>query len=145
MILGWSCWCAGAATNGPDLLWKRSFMELAGGDLGADASPAVADDGTVYVATFSGLLCAVSPEGVVNWRFAAGREIHSAPCIGDDGTVYFGCRDRKFYAVSAAGRLKWTFPTDGWVDSGPALAADGTIYFGSWDGTFYALHPDGTK
>jgi len=127
----------------PQLLWKLSLLDTTG-YLGSEAAPAVANDGTVYFATFYGKFCAVSPEGGIVWQFQAGREIHSASCIGDDGTLYFGCRDWKLYALTPAGKLKWTFATKGWVDSSPALAADGTIYFGSWDGSFQAVHPDGT-
>ena len=147
-ICGMWLWCAGlaagAGTNQPSLLWKFPLVEAVGG-LGADAAPAVADDGTVYVATFFGQLCAVSATGRGLWRFQAGREIHSAPAIGDDGSIYFGCRDWKFYALTPTGRRKWTFSTGGWVDSSPALGTDGTIYFGSWDGNFYAVNPDGSE
>ena len=138
---------AGAGTNQPALLWKLSVPDLTGGggEGGAEAAPAVADDGTVYLATFFGRLCAISPAGHGIWQFQAGREIHSAPAIGDDGTIYFGCRDWRMYAVTPAGQRKWTFPTGGWVDSSPALGADGTVYFGSWDGMFYAVSPDGVK
>lgn len=126
----------------PQLLWKYPVSAKAG-YFAAEATPAVAPDGTVYVATFVGQVLAVSAEGQVRWLFSAGREIHSALAVGDDGTVYFGSRDHRFYAVTSEGKLRWTFCTGDWVDSSPALAADGTIYFGSWDGNFYALDPQG--
>ena len=135
---------AGAATNQPSLLWKLLLLEPAQ-DFTTAATPAVADDGTIYYASFYGRLHAVSAAGKKQWTFQAGREIASSPAIGEDGTVYFGSRDWKFYALSPAGRLKWTFKTGAWVDSSPAIAADGTIYFGSWDTLFYALNPDGSK
>ncbi len=110
------------------------------------SSPALAPDGTIYQATYDGLLLAISPQGGILWKFNIGREteIKSSPAIADDGTIYFGSRTRNLYAVSPAGALKWTFPTEGWVDSSPAIAADGTIYFGSWDKNVYALNPSGT-
>ena len=111
----------------------------------AVSSPAIAPDGTIYQAIYTGKLLAVTPEGQVKWTFKAGREVTSSPAIGDDGTIYFGSRDWKFYAVSPQGRLKWTFPTGAWVDSSPAIGEDGTIYFGSWDTNFYALRRDGTE
>ena len=109
----------------------------------SQSAPALAPEGTVYVATFDGTLFAVKPDGTEKWRFKAGREIKSAPAIGDDGTIYFGSRDRSFYAVTPGGKLKWSFPTGAWVDTSPALAVDGTVYFGGWDKTFYAFRPDG--
>ena len=110
----------------------------------SQSAPAIAEDGTLYQATFYGILYAVTPDGREKWRFQVGREIVSSPAIGDDGTIYFGSRDGNFYAVTPAGKLKWKFATAAWVDSSPAIAADGTIYFGGWDQTFYALQPDGT-
>ncbi len=135
---------AGAATNQPSLLWQLRLLEP-NQDFTTTATPAVADDGTIYYASFFGRLHAVSKAGKKRWTFQAGREIASSPAIGDDGTIYFGSRDWSFYAITPAGRLKWTFKTGAWVDSSPALAVDGTIYFGSWDNLFYALNPDGTK
>jgi len=108
------------------------------------SSPAIAPDGTIYQATFTGQLLAVTPDGAIKWTFNAGREIKSSPAIAADGTIYFGSRDWKFYAVTPTGKLKWTFATGAWVDSSPAIATDGTIYFGSWDSNFYALNPDGS-
>jgi outer membrane protein assembly factor BamB len=107
-------------------------------------TPAVASDGTVYEGSFDGTFFALAPDGRIQWKFKAGREIHSSPAIGTDGTIYFGVRDGKFYALTPAGKLKWTFLTGAWVDSSPAIAADGTVYFGSWDHQVYALNPDGS-
>jgi outer membrane protein assembly factor BamB len=125
----------------PTIVWKLELMHYAF----VTSSPAIAPDGTIYQATFTGKLLAVTPQGTEKWMFKAGRQVTSTPAIGDDGTVYFGSRDRKCYAVTPQGRLKWTFQTGAWVDSSPAIGADGTIYFGSWDTNFYALHPDGSR
>jgi outer membrane protein assembly factor BamB len=140
VLLCWGLPSPGFAESLGTNLWK---VRLPG--LFADASPAVAPDGTIYQATFDGTLFAVTPQGAVKWKFKAGREIKSSPAVADDGTIYFGSRDRKFYAVTPEGRLKWTFPTGAWVDSSPAIGADGTVYLGSWDNFFYALNPDGSK
>ena len=123
-------------------LWQLEFGVT---DYDAKSSPAVAPDGTIYQATFTGKLLAVTPDGKLKWTFQAGREIQSSPAIADDGTIYFGSRDRQVYAVTPEGSLKWTFATGAWVDSSPAIGADGTVYFGSWDTNFYALNPDGSK
>jgi outer membrane protein assembly factor BamB len=137
--------CSGAQTirgaeSAPTNLWTLRLPLY-----NADASPAVAPDGTIYQATFEGYLLAVTPQGGKKWTFQINSEIKSSPAIGDDGTIYFGARERKFYAVTPQGKLKWFFATGAWVDSSPAIGADGTIYFGSWDTNFYALNPNGTK
>ena len=50
----------------------------------ADASPAIAPDGTIYQATFEGYLLAVTPQGKVKWTFRINSEIKSSPAIADD-------------------------------------------------------------
>lgn len=141
-----TCSAQSKDTNQPTIttLWKLKLLDQRDYSY-AQSSPALAPDGTIYQATFSGKLMAVNPHGELKWFFQAGLEIKSSPAIADDGTIYFGSRDRKFYAVTPEGKLKWSFPTGAWVDSSPAIGVDGTIYFGSWDKNFYALNPDGTK
>jgi outer membrane protein assembly factor BamB len=140
LFLGLAAVRAQDDTNGFTLRWSVAFPGK-----GAQSSPALAPDGTVYFGTFNGTLLAFTPEGKTKWQFKlkSGMEIHASPAVGADGTIYFGARDRNFYAVSPVGKLKWKFPAAGWVDSSPAIAVDGTVYFGSWDGNFYALTPDG--
>ena len=109
----------------------------------SESSPALGNDGTIFVGTAKGDLYALETNGAVKWSFRTGREIHSSPAVALDGSVYVGSRDHDVYALTSAGRLKWRFATGAWVDSSPALAHDGTVYFGSWDKTFYAVNPDG--
>jgi outer membrane protein assembly factor BamB len=112
----------------------------------ASSSPAISPDGnTIYQATFNGTLLAISPQGSIQWKFKAAREVKSSPAIADDGTIYFGSRDRKFYALNPDGSKKWEFATGNIIVSSPAIGADGTVYFGSHDKKFYALKPDGTS
>ena len=108
------------------------------------ATPAIGNNGVVYLGTFYGLFLAISPGGKLLWSYDTHSEVKSSAAVGQDGTVYFGARNRCFYALTRDGRLKWSFTTGGWVDSSPALGADGTLYFGSLDGFFYALKPDGS-
>ncbi len=110
-----------------------------------DSSPAIGEDGTIYLGVWNGDFRAIRPDGSPKWVFRAGREIKSSPAVSADGTVYFGSRDRRLYAVGPDGKKKWDLKTGGWVDSSPAVGSDGTIYFGSWDKSFYAVKPDGSK
>jgi outer membrane protein assembly factor BamB len=130
----------GYAQSAPTNLWTFRIPPY-----NADATPAIAPDGTIYQATFEGWLFAVTPQGQKKWAFQINSEIKSSPAVADDGTIYFGARDRKFYAVTPQGKIKWFFKTGVWVDSSPAIGTDGTVYFGSWDNNFYALNPDGSK
>jgi hypothetical protein len=89
------------------------------------SSPAIASDGTVYIAGIKGdvsphanqrRLYAINPNGTTKW------------------TAYVGTR------LSTLSDLKF----DKGGECSPAIAADGTIYIGSWDYNLYAIKPDGT-
>jgi outer membrane protein assembly factor BamB len=60
------CHAQSGATN----LWT---LHLANYD--CDSSPALAQDGTIYQATFDGKLLAVTPQGEIKWVFTTGAEI----------------------------------------------------------------------
>ncbi len=105
-------------------------------------SPALAADGTVYVA--SDKLYAVSPpatgkEGVLKWSYQVPRtkmESHEwptigGPSIGADGTIYVA--GAQLCALSPVpkgsnGVLRWSFDEVSGQETPPAIAPDGTIY-----------------
>jgi outer membrane protein assembly factor BamB len=130
------------------LRWVSRFAEW-----GVAASPALASDGTIYLATGNGMLYAVDERGTEKWHFK-GTGYPRAPTVGDDGTVYFGTdmsvwgnmtdwepeRAGYMYAVNADGTLRWSWKT-GRIVSPPAVGPDGTIYWTSLDGNLYALDP----
>jgi hypothetical protein len=105
-----------------------------------NASPAVADDGTVYVGNGDGLRSVAGATGAVNWLFASAN-VSSSPAIGGDGTVFFGTDDGSFYAVYPNGTLRFKISTGGPISASPAISGDGTtVYFTSDDGNLYAIH-----
>lgn len=112
---------------------------------GFEASPAIADDGTVYIGSDDDRLYAVDRDGAEIWQFAAGGDIVSSPAIGADGTVYVGSRDGGLYAVDRNGRQKWRFPADGEIVSSPGIGLDGTLYVGCDDASVYAVEDRGTS
>jgi outer membrane protein assembly factor BamB len=125
-------------------------------DFYLEGTPAVADDGTVYVGTFAkdipenAGIYAIK-DGVILWYFETEDSTESmcTPAIGSDGTIYFGADDSKFYAISPEGKELWQYKTSGMIESSPAIGAEGTIYIGSSNvpeggASFYALNSDGT-
>jgi outer membrane protein assembly factor BamB len=107
--------------------------------------PAIADDGTIYVASHrnhpnDSTLYAINPDGTQRWAFQIEAYNMSAPVIGADGTVYFGATDNRLYALNPDGTVKWSYEADGDVAS-PAIGADGTLYVTSNDGYLYAFGP----
>jgi outer membrane protein assembly factor BamB len=111
--------------------------------------PAIAPDGTVYVAAYHGLF-AFTPACQLKWQFpfpdAGGLSQIASPAVGADGTVYVpGPGTTRYaanlYAVGPDGTLKWTFAGGDHAYSSPAIASDGTVYFGN--DQLYALTPGG--
>jgi outer membrane protein assembly factor BamB len=118
-------------------------------------SPAVAHDGTIYLATgmfvlgtgyLAGTLYAIDPDGTLKWSYYLGKTFFS-PAVGENGWIYVMDQDYKVYAFTDAGALMWTYDDFDYFfvkrDMGqrtPAIGADGTVYVGA-DG-LYALDPD---
>jgi outer membrane protein assembly factor BamB len=110
-----------------------------------DGSPAVAEDGTVYIGCWDGKLYAFRESGSLKWTYDTGNYINSSPAIGLDGTIYVGSGSGDLHAINPDGSERWLFPTVDWVDSSPAIGADGTVYVGSWDYSLYAINADGEQ
>jgi outer membrane protein assembly factor BamB len=110
------------------------------------SSPAIGDDGTIYIGSGDHYVYAINPDGTEKWTFRTGDVVSSSPAIGSDGTIYIGSCDDKIYAINPDGTEKWAFSTGGIIGyASPAIGSDGTIYIGNYDGNFYAINPDGSE
>jgi len=115
------------------------------------STPAVADDGTIYVGSDDGHLYAINPDGSLKWKSVAIGQVKSSPAIGLDGVVYVGTDNNWVYAFEkdSASPLShpvlYSFPTFGDVRSSPVIGAEGKVYVGSDDGHFYGLTPSLVK
>ncbi len=115
------------------------------------STPAVSEDGTIYITSLSNFLFALNPDGTEKWRFPmkTSTDTWSSPAIGEDGTIYVGSARSgsggKIYAIDTNGKEKWSFQAKSDVFPTPAIGEDGTIYSGSGSvGDFYAIKPDGS-
>jgi len=114
------------------------------------SSPAVATDGSVYIASGDRLF-SVNSNGTLRWSRQLDAPIPSSPAIGSDGTVYVGTYGGRLYAVASSGKVRWAFNAGNVIYSSPAIAADGTIYIGTGvnfspnSGKLIAVNIDGTK
>jgi len=133
--------------------WRWGRMDwMIGSDF--PTSPAVAPDGTIYIAargtTGGGRLYALNQDGTEKWHTSINRP-RSSPAIGSDGTIYVaGCGPDdsadKLYAFNPDGTVKWSISEAGGVWSSPAIGSDGTIYIGTLEpGGLWAFNPDGTS
>ncbi len=124
----------------PDGACKWTFNQ----ETGISASPALAQDGTIYVGAYATAtpLIAVSPWGTNLWRLTYGQlaydAIFSSPAIGADGTIYFGANTRLYAVYGASGLMNSSWPMFGnnpshtarslqRALSAPALLADGNV------------------
>ena len=124
---------------------KWSFV----GDSVMRGSPAIAQDGTVFVGTTSQLY-ALDPEkeptslGEEEWKYPGeGQNIdfsRSQPSIAPDGTIYAPANDG-VYALSPLGSLKWHFGSSQ-INTAPLVGNDGTVYVAFQSGMLYALNPE---
>jgi outer membrane protein assembly factor BamB len=117
------------------------------------ASPAIAENGTVYLIDHRNVVYALNPDGTLKWKnntYESDAMWHvgqKTPAIGADGTLYF-CAGLTLYALDPVnGEAKWQLDN---LRGGNVCAvsgvvgADGTIYIASND-MFYAVNPDGTQ
>jgi outer membrane protein assembly factor BamB len=132
------------------------------------ASPVIADDGAVYVASTLGMmimggapeegkpqpcgkLFALTPQGKEKWSYPVLETTQGSVALGPDGTVYVCSWNRGFtygvekggrlYAFSPQGKLVWEGPY-GCLGS-PCVGANGMVYSGGPDSKLYALSPGG--
>jgi peptide/nickel transport system permease protein len=112
---------------------------------GFAGSPALASDGTVYVAATGGTLHALDGQGNSRWQRDLGHEPVGGPALASDGTIYVADREGGLSAVAPAGTINWRFqsPLRNEATGGPLVGPDGTIYYTIVDGV-QAVTPAGT-
>jgi outer membrane protein assembly factor BamB len=105
-------------------------------------SAAIAEDGSVIVATAGASVIAIGSDGAHLWSFAP--EGGFAGEIAVRGNlVYLGSGRGRLYALDVSGGAQqWVYDTAATIAGGPVLNATGPIFFGS--DTIYALNSDGS-
>ncbi len=96
------------------------------------ASPAVADDGTVYVGAQDHRLYAASSRGTVLWSRDLGADVDCAPTVGDDGTVYAASDAGLVAAFDPQGNERWRTSVGGFVRGGLTVSRSGAILAGTY-------------
>jgi uncharacterized repeat protein (TIGR01451 family) len=131
-------WTAAAGPTDPAIQW--TFQDTSG----FSGGPAVAADGTVYLASVGGTLSALDPAGSVLWQVALPAGGVGSPALDAEGTIYVTDQDGGLSALSPDGSLDWRHQPDieGKATTGPTIAANGTIYYPA-GGKVYAVSQDG--
>jgi outer membrane protein assembly factor BamB len=113
---------------------------------GFQSAPVIARDGTVYAASFGGVLYAFYPDLSLKWsRRFANRYVTASPALARDGTLYLSAENSDLLAVNPDGTLRWAFDLEGYggPSASPAVGRGGVIYVGA--DYLYAVNPDGTE
>jgi outer membrane protein assembly factor BamB len=117
-------------------------------DLGgaAVASPALDQDGTLYIGTLANEIIALDSEsGTIQWRKPVTAALWSR-VVAVDGALYFGDLEGNLYSLDANDGLpKWNLESVcGAVIGSPALTPEGLIY-GCEDGQLVSVGFDGQR
>jgi len=109
------------------------------------SSPAVANDGTVFIGSAAGLLALNPQNGSQRWFFKT-NEVLSTPSLGANNLVYFVSSSGTAFALDASsGALRWkTNLFDGFPPNAPCYsslvsARDGTAFVGVGLSTFVGV------
>ncbi len=105
-------------------------------------TPALADDGTLYVGSWDNKLYAINSEdGGVKWSFETPGHIMTPPVIGSDGTIYVCSNENLVYAINPDGSCKWSIGLNYGYLGPMAIGVDGAVVLGSKLG-FVKIYPD---
>lgn len=121
-------------------IWK---VDLGGA---AVASPALGEDGTVYLGTLTNEMLAIDPtSGKFIWRYKTGNAVWAQPLILD-GILYFGDLSGNLYALDGKnGEPVWKRDAvSGPIIAQAAFIPDG-IVFVTETGSILAMSTEGTK
>ena len=88
------------------------------------SSPALGEDGRIYVGSGDHLL-ALTSAGTLDWEYSTGGTVSSSPvCFEGDSVIAFGCDDGVFYCIHRDGSTDWTYTLGAPVLSSPAPSAE---------------------
>jgi outer membrane protein assembly factor BamB len=123
-----------ALTSDEKLKWKYELSDVLWG------TPAIANDGTIYLTLESGILLALNPDGSKKWDHSIGG-YPSDIVVDNDGTIYVA---KDFlYALNPDGTMKWTWNVTHGVKS-PSIGPDGVLYLITDGAKVFAVFPNGT-
>lgn len=104
-------------------------------------SPSIGPDGTVFICTNDGYVCALNPAtGAPKWKARIPEGGPSSPAISKRGMIY-ACGDHWVYAINGrTGTVVWKAREyNGCVR--PTITADGRVLIGTQDGRVVGLDP----
>ena len=109
------------------------------------SSPALGQDGMVYIGSFDYKFHAINSTGHEVWYFKTPGYVESSAVltVWNKHPVIYLTSFKGVYALTHNGTLIWNFNTNDLLSSSPALGSDGTVFITSRDNYLYALNPNG--
>jgi ABC-type dipeptide/oligopeptide/nickel transport system permease subunit/LysM repeat protein len=110
----------------PQILW--TFEDSSG----FSGGPAVAADGTIYVASRDGNLYALDPAGELVWTVELAAGGVGTPALNAAGDVHVADKKGGLSLYAPDGTQRWRFQSEAGdlATTGPVVTQDGTIYYG---------------
>ncbi|MDP2683753.1 MAG: PQQ-binding-like beta-propeller repeat protein [bacterium] len=103
------------------------------------SSPAIADDGTIYLGTGNGL-SAINQSCQVQWTAPTGSISYSTPAISANNKILAGADNGNFYIINPDGSVRWQYDLGEQLGS-PIIGSGGKIYINSAN-NLYAFKSD---
>jgi outer membrane protein assembly factor BamB len=99
-------------------------------------SPAVGDDGRVFLGSQDHHAYALTPQGGPLWSVDLGADVDGAPVVGDDGAVYLGTDGDEVVRLDPAdGRIVWRARVGGYVRGTLSMTRAGDVVAGVYGPT----------
>jgi len=98
--------------------------------MGVSMSPAISDNGTLYVVEGSHL-CALDRNGSVIWKcktYSMSDYLLARGLAIDKNGIIYGYGEHQIYAVNPNGTLRWVWKTNDYIICAPSIGKDGIIY-----------------
>jgi len=93
------------------------------------SSPAITEDGTIYIGTDNGLY-AFNESCQTQWTAYTGSITYSTPAIANNGKIYVGSDNGNLYAITPDGDIDWQYDLEEQLGS-PIIGANGQLYINS--------------
>jgi ABC-type dipeptide/oligopeptide/nickel transport system permease subunit/outer membrane protein assembly factor BamB len=118
-------WTPALGPRAPTIRWQ--FQD----DSGFVGGPAVAADGTLYIASRDGTLYALNAEGVIRFELPLPASPVGVPALDAEGRIYVTDQQGALSAFSPEGEALWRFQpeSDSPATSGPIVGPEGNIFY----------------
>ena len=101
--------------------------------------------GRVFVASYTGVLYALAPDGTQEWSTELDGRVGSSPTIDQQGNIFVGTDDGVLHKILPDGTRDWRRETEGAVECSPVVHPNGLILVPTEDGVLHAFRANGAQ